>query len=83
MVGLLEKPEKLRVIVNADGLPESLARNGRTERVEVYDRWRVVDRWWAQEVRRDYFRVATSGGLVGEIYRDMVSGEWYLGRIHD
>ena len=83
MVGLLEKPERLEVQAAADDTPESLVRNGRTERIEVFEHWRIVDRWWGKEVRRDCYRIATSGGLVGEIYRDGVEGGWFLSRVHD
>lgn len=84
MAKLLEKPEEIRVSVNTSGVPLSLLRNGRRERItRIYDRWRLADQWWGEGVERHYFRVKTSKGLVCDIYHDLVANIWYLSRIHD
>jgi hypothetical protein len=52
----------------------SRASGGRIAR--VVDEWRVAGRWWANEVRRDYFLVELDGGRLVELYRE---GElWYV-----
>lgn len=84
MAKMLEKPEELRVTVNVQGVPLTLARNGEKQRVtRVYESWQKVEEWWGREVTRSYFRVKTSKGLVCDIYRDMPDGSWFLGRIHE
>jgi len=81
---LLEKPEELKVTVNVQGVPLTLARNGEKQRVtKVYERWQVVEELWGKEISRNYFRVKTNKGLVCDIYRDIPNGGWYLSRIHD
>jgi len=81
---LLEKPEELKVKVNVQGVPLTLARDGEKQRVtKVYEHWQKVEEWWGKEVTRNYFRVKTSKGLVCDIYRDMPDGNWYLSRIHE
>ena len=81
---VLEKPEELKVRVNIQGVPITLARNGERQRVtKVYQHWRVVEEWWGSEITRNYFRVKTNKGLVCDIYRDMPNGNWYLSQIYD
>ena len=84
MAKLLEKPEELKVTVNVQGVPLTLARDGEKQRVtKVYQRWQTVEEWWGKEITRNYFRVKTNKGLVCDIYRDMPGGNWYLSRIHE
>jgi hypothetical protein len=81
---MLEKPEELKVTVNVQGVPLTLARNGEKQRVtKVYESWQKVEEWWGKEVTRNYFRVKTSKGLVCDIYRDTPDGGWFLSRVHD
>jgi hypothetical protein len=84
MAKQLKKPLEIGVRTNIAGVPVSLIRDGRSEKVTaIYERWRVADEWWGKEVERDYFRVKTSAGLVGDIFRDTTSNRWYLSKIHD
>ena len=84
MAKVLEKPEELKVSVNIQGIPVTLARNGGRQRItRVYQHWRVVEEWWGREMTRNYFRVKTNKGLVCDIYRDMPNGNWYLSQIYD
>jgi len=81
---LLEKPKELKVIVNVQGIPLVLVRDGERQRVtKVYERWQAVEEWWGKEILRNYFRVKTNKGLVYDIYRNIPSGSWYLCRIYD
>ena len=36
--------------------------NGRRERVEVCNQWRVAEDWWRAPIERDYFKVVGSAG---------------------
>lgn len=84
MAKQLEKPEEIKVTANIRGLPISITRNGRRERVAaIYEHWRLADEWWGNEVERDYFRIKTSAGSVCDIYRDTPANQWYLSKIHD
>lgn len=84
MAKILEKPEELKVRVNIQGIPLSLARDGDRQRItRVYEEWQQVEEWWGKEMSRHYFRIKTNKGLVCDIYRDMPGGGWYLSRIYD
>lgn len=84
MAKLLEKPEQIKVSSNVKGVPLSITRNGKSEKItRIYEHWRVADEWWGREIKRDYFRVKTSRGLACDIYHDSVANSWYLSRIHD
>ena len=84
MAKILEKPEELKVTVNVQGIPLTLARNGDKQRItRVYEKWRTKEELFGREMSRHYFRVKTNKGMVCDIYRDMPGGGWYLSRIHD
>jgi hypothetical protein len=81
MAKLLEKPEELRVTANIEGTPLTISRNGKAERVtRIYQQWQVSEQLFEQENYKNYFTVKTSKGLY-DIYRDMASNSWYLGRV--
>jgi len=50
---------------------------------ETLKQWRVVQGWWKRPVEREYFQVKTESGTICELYRDLLTGAWYLQRIHD
>jgi hypothetical protein len=78
------KPREIEVKANLMGEPLSVTRNGRRERVAaIYERWRLEDEWWGEEVKREYFRVRTSAGVVCEIYRNILGKQWYLSKLLD
>ncbi len=80
----LQKAEAIEVRTNMVGVPVSLTRNGRREKVvAIYEHWRLSDEWWGDGVERDYFRVRTATGAVIDIYRDTKTSRWYLNRIYD
>jgi hypothetical protein len=81
---VLEKPEELKVRVNVQGIPLSLARDGDRQRItRVYEEWQQVEEWWGKEMSRHYFRVKTNKGMVCDIYRDMPGGSWYLSKVYE
>jgi len=50
---------------------------------EILKQWRVVQGWWKRPVEREYFQVRSESGTIYELYRDLLTGAWYLQRIHD
>ena len=63
--------------------PKEFAYNRKFVKVRRIDRqWRIREGWWRDEVVREYFQLETSC-FVCMIYRDMLSGDWYLQRIYD
>ena len=47
----------------------------------VREEWRVVDRWWTEElVHRRYFDVVLEGGENAVVYRDEEAGSWFSQR---
>jgi hypothetical protein len=53
--------------------------------LKVHNRWRVHTRWWTPEgeLWREYVKVTTDTELLCLIYRDLVSGGWFLARVYD
>ena len=56
--------------------------NGRRERVEVCNRWRVEESWWREPIARDYVKVVGRQWLA-LIYRDRIGDTWHLERLYD
>ena len=59
-----------------------VAWNGRRERVEVCNRWRVEEAWWREPIARDYYKVVGERWLA-LIYFDHGTGSWHLERLYD
>ncbi|MCB0163880.1 MAG: hypothetical protein KDI79_06635 [Anaerolineae bacterium] len=49
----------------------------------VAKRWRVDQDWWRGRIWREYFKLTTQTGLLVIIYRDLLTGEWFLQRLYD
>ncbi len=65
----------------AKGWPVFVNWNGRKHRVQnMIDVWVVQGKWWADEERRVYFRVATTGGTF-DIFRS--GDDWVLSKVLD
>jgi hypothetical protein len=49
------------------------------------NRWRIHTRWWdpQQVIWREYVKVVTDTGLLCLLYRDLISGGWFLARVYD
>jgi hypothetical protein len=39
--------------------------------------------WWREGIRRDYFKLTTTTGLLVVIFHDLDTGDWYLQRLYD
>ena len=82
MTRVMRPAVALRVRESAAGLPESIEMFGRVSEVQVVERWRISERWWPQPIDREYLRV-TGPGWLALIFRDLLSGGWFLERIYD
>ncbi len=82
MTRLLREHPAIEVELGPAEEPVAFRWNGRRERVEVCNRWRVEESWWSQPIARDYFKVAGSSWLA-LLYLDRVDGTWHLERLYD
>ena len=74
----------LEVVESDDRGPRLVTYGARTRRVEdILARWRLSQEWWKSPLERDYYRVRLEGGIICELFRDLVTGSWHLQRIHD
>jgi len=63
--------------------PNWLIWDGRGTRVcELLNFWRETGYWWEGEHEKDFYRVQCDRRQY-DIYRDRVTGEWFLYRIHE
>jgi hypothetical protein len=79
-------PAGTPITVEYDDLlaPLAFTWQARPYRVQaVTKRWRLDQGWWQQRVWREYFKLTTTNGLLVIIYRDLLSGAWYLQRVYD
>jgi hypothetical protein len=74
----------ITVVSDLKQTPQAFTWQGRTHQVEVVaKRWRVAVDWWRVRVWREYFKLATHTGLLAVVYRNMLTGQWYLQRLYD
>ena len=80
-------PKGVPIVVSQNGseVPDRITWQGQTHGVaEIAKRWRVSVDWWrGAAVARDYFKLATTTGLLIIIYQDLHTGAWYLQRLYD
>lgn len=82
MTRLLGEHPLIDVQIDALGRPTSFRWDGRNERVEVCNHWRIEEAWWRRPLVRDYYKVAGQR-LLALVYRDGVDGTWHLERLFD
>jgi hypothetical protein len=76
--------EPITVQSDAAFAPLSFTWQGRSHPVErIAKRWRLDVNWWQQRIWREYFKVVTHSGLLVVLYRDWLTGEWFLQRLYD
>jgi hypothetical protein len=81
---LWSQGERIAVVSDATQASRSFTWRGRTHPVQgIAKRWRVDVDWWRGRVWREYFKLATRTGLLVIVYRDLLTGDWYLQRLYD
>ena len=84
MTRLWSQGELIAVVSDATQAPRAFTWRGRTHPVQgIAKRWRVDVDWWRGRVWREYFKLATRTGLLVIVYRDLLTGDWYLQRLYD
>jgi hypothetical protein len=84
MSKLFKEAIRLEVEEDIQHKPTAFLYKKRKERVrETLKRWRVVQGWWRRPAEREYFQVRTESGTVCELYRNLLTGVWYLQRVYD
>jgi hypothetical protein len=84
MSKLFKEAIRLEVEEDVRHGPAAFHYKGRRAKVrETVKQWRVVQGWWRRPVEREYFQVRTESGAVCELYRNLLTGAWYLQRIYD
>jgi hypothetical protein len=82
MTRLLGEHPAIDVELDTSGCPVAFRWDGRTERVEVCNQWRIEEAWWRRPLVRDYYKLCGSR-LLALVYRDGVDGTWHLERLFD
>jgi protein ImuB len=79
-VRLLPAPVRLEVLLAGGAGPPTWFRWTQDDRVTGY--WgseRITTGWWRDEyIRRDYYQIQTARGQRLWIFRELLSGEWFL-----
>lgn len=72
------------VVQDAHGAPVSFTWEGKRHRVvAVSNAWRVDVAWWSERQWRAYYKLTTDTGLLVAVYRNLLTGAWYLQRLYD
>lgn len=75
----LNVPRPLRVRTGAQGRPLSIRLKEGEKRVkQILEIWQIDDEWWRKEVSRRYAALALEDGQMVTVFRDLVTGQWYL-----
>ena len=85
MSRLLESPALAQVELAA-GIPAKVIVSGtRRPVLRVCGRWRVESDWWRTPVSREYWKLELGGPaeVLCDLYRDALTGEWWLSRLYD
>ncbi len=74
-------PLKVKVKVNATGLPSLVTLAGQARGiVGIDEHWREERAWWARPLRRDYYRVILADGSLRNLFQNLNDGKWFLDR---
>lgn len=75
----LNVPRPIRVRTGSGGRPRSIRLRGKEWRVkQILEIWQVDDEWWREPISRRYATLALEGGRMTTVFRDQVTGRWYL-----
>jgi hypothetical protein len=45
---------------------------------QILEVWQLDDEWWRDRISRRYAILALEDGLTVTVYRDLLTGRWYL-----
>jgi hypothetical protein len=83
---LLESPVPTQVGV-VGGIPANavIASGVRRPVLRVCGRWRVESDWWRTPISREYWKLELGGPaeVLCDLYRDCLTGDWWLSRLYD
>jgi len=79
---VLRPPKRVGVHASDTGVPLRVKVDDCYEPVNIIEQWRVDERWWHTPVDRSYVKVMGESWIV-LIYRDHITGDWFLERIFD
>ncbi len=75
----LNAPRPIRVRTGSGGRPRVLYMRGGSRRVaQIREIWQVDDEWWREPISRRYATLVLEDGLTVTLYRDLLTGKWYL-----
>lgn len=84
MTWLWPEGDPIAVVSDTMQTPQTFTWQGQTHRVQgIAKRWRVAVGWWRVRIWREYFKLTTHTGLLAVVYRNMLTGRWYLQRLYD
>ncbi|MDP9351215.1 MAG: hypothetical protein M3P51_06720 [Chloroflexota bacterium] len=82
MSRLLDPAQPIEVRRDKHGDPVWIGWQRGQKVLEINRYWRIDDEWWRKEISRMYYELVVPIGLV-EVYQDLLTGEWFLERLHD
>jgi hypothetical protein len=83
MTRLLGRPKPITVEGDDLDCPRCFYFAGQKHPIaECIDTWPVDVGWWRIRICRQYFQVYTTTLYMAEIYRDVMTNQWYLERLH-
>jgi hypothetical protein len=53
-------------------------RGGSRRVAQIREIWQVDDEWWREPISRRYATLVLEDGLTVTLYRDLLTGKWYL-----
>lgn len=72
------------MVITVTGKPSLFIWHKRRHPVRhIANEWHVDDRWWADHIRRDYYKLLTTTGVLVVVYQDLIGEGWYLQRLYD
>ena len=75
----LNVPRFLRVRTGSQGRPLAIHLEEGEKRVkQILEIWQIDDEWWREKISRRYAILALQDGQIVTVFRDLVTGRWYL-----
>lgn len=79
-----KKPESIVIQADSSGTPQVFVWRGETCQVNgISNNWIFDEGWGPNRTWRHYFKLTTTAGWLVYVYRDLLTGQWYLARLFD